>query len=102
MKRIVIVVPSFPKLSETFIVGKVHALLERGWDVHVVCSKSEPAQWRHFPELQCRRDLKRRVHVAWPHRPRWLAGILTPLALLRGFFAQPGVAWIYLWQGLRL
>src|SRR5207247_11112722 len=51
-KRLVLIVPSFPKLSETFILSKFLGLLERGWDVHMVCGISEKAQYRHFPNLE--------------------------------------------------
>ncbi len=82
-KRVVSVVSSFPALSETFVVSRVLGLLERGWDVHVVCGESKAAEWARFPELHQRGDLRRRVHVVWPHRPRWLALLLIPAALAR-------------------
>jgi colanic acid/amylovoran biosynthesis glycosyltransferase len=63
--RVVLIVPAFPKLSETFIVSKFLGLLERGWDVHIVCSHSDAGQWRFFPQLNDR-DIRTRVHVT-PH-----------------------------------
>lgn len=77
----VLIVPSFPKLSETFIVSKFSGLLQKGWDVQVVCNESDPAQWKHFPELARHPESKRRVELSWPHRPRWLAAGLVPVAL---------------------
>lgn len=62
MKRIVIVVPSFPKLSESFIVSKVLGLLDLGWDVHVYCNRSEEQEWANYPALN-KASLKERVHV---------------------------------------
>jgi colanic acid/amylovoran biosynthesis glycosyltransferase len=97
---IALVVPSFPKLSETFIVGKFLGLLDRGWDVHVVCGRSDPAEWMRFPELQ-RPCLRARVHVGWPHRPRSLAAALYPAALLRCWKDNPAATRRYLRQGLR-
>jgi colanic acid/amylovoran biosynthesis glycosyltransferase len=79
-RRVALIVPAFPKTSETFIVSKVLGLLERGWDVHVVCGRSEESEWERFPQLPRTRELRRRVHVAWPHRPPWKAGALAPFA----------------------
>lgn len=97
--RLVLIVPCFPKLSETFIVSKFLGLLERGWDVHVVCGESREAEWRHFPELIAHPAARRRVHVCWPHRPRWLAAALTPLAGVRCMGRNPAGSWRYLARG---
>lgn len=97
--RLALIVPSFPKLSETFIVSKFLGLLERGWDVHVVCGESRTSEWQHFPELCQHPEARRRVHVAWPHRPRWVAGALAPLAAIRGLGRNPKGFWRYLRQG---
>jgi colanic acid/amylovoran biosynthesis glycosyltransferase len=75
------VVPAFPKLSETFIVSKFLGLLGRGFDVRVLCGRSDPVEWARFPELAARPELHRRVLKAWPVRPRWLAAPLWPAAL---------------------
>lgn len=96
MRRIVLVVPTFPKLSETFIVSKFLGLLEQGWDAHVVCSQSDPREWSACPELRGRPELRRRVHVGWPHRPRWLAALATPIAVVRCFIRNPSGTWRYL------
>ena len=88
--RIVLVVPAFPKLSETFIVSKFLGLLERGWDVHLVCRQSNPKDWEAFPELHhSGSDIKQRVHVSWPHRPRWLAFLLFVPAMIRALICAP-------------
>lgn len=99
MKRIVLIVPSFPKLSETFIVSKVLGLLARGWDVHLVCGESKPEEWRRFPELQSLAEAQRRVHVSWPHRPRWLAVLLVPLAVFWTLWRNPRGSLRYLYRG---
>ena len=39
--RIAMVVPTFPQLSETFIVTKALGLVDRGIDVHVVCGSTK-------------------------------------------------------------
>ena len=90
MKRIALIVPVFPKLSETFIVNKFLGLLERGWDVHVVCGESSPGMAVDLPNCEVFRDWRRRVHNSWPHRPRWLAAVLLiPLALLGACGTNP-------------
>lgn len=87
--RVVMVVPAFPKLSETFIVSKFLGLLSRGFDVQVLCGRSDPAEWARFPELVARPELRRRVLRAWPVRPRWLAASLWPAALARCAWHNP-------------
>lgn len=95
-RRIALVVPAFPKLSETFIVSKFMGLLERGWDVHVVCSTSEEKEWARFPQLPA--GARKRVHRGWPHRPKWKAALLLPFAVMACFQAAPGRTWRYLRQ----
>ena len=95
-RRIALVVPAFPKLSETFIVSKFMGLLERGWDVHVVCSTSEEKEWARFPQLPP--GARKRVHRGWPHRPKWKAALLLPFAVMACFQAAPGRTWRYLRQ----
>lgn len=98
---VIILVPSFPKLSETFIVSKVLGLLDLGWDVHVVCGRSDPEEWGRFPELQRRPGFRKRVHVTMPHRPRWLVALLCPVALVRSIILSPLGTWRYLRIGWR-
>ncbi len=99
--RIILVVPTFPKLSETFIVNKFLGLLERGWDVHVVCSHSDAKDWKAFPQLNGYPDIRSHVHVNWPQNPRWLAGLLMIPALVRGFAHTPNATWTYLHKGFK-
>lgn len=63
--RIILVVPNFPAVSETFIVDKFVGLVDRGLDVHVTCRASDPDLWALFPALIARPELRRRVHP-WP------------------------------------
>jgi glycosyltransferase involved in cell wall biosynthesis len=99
--RVVLVVPAFPRLSETFIVSKFVGLLERGWDVHVVCNKSEAKNWEGFPQLAAVGSARKRVHVTWPAEPSWKASLLLPLAVLRCFQSRPLRTLRYLWRGLK-
>jgi colanic acid/amylovoran biosynthesis glycosyltransferase len=99
MKRIALIVPAFPKLSETFIVSKFLGLLEQGWDAFMVCRQSDPKEWSRFPELNQSPETKRRVHVTWPHQPWWLAALLMPLAFLRCLWCHPRDSFHYLHRG---
>jgi len=91
--RLVLVVPRFPRLSETFIVSKFMALVDAGWDAHVVCAVTEP--WDAFPRLLARPELRQRVHRAWPHTPAWKAGLLWLPAQGAAFARAPRAAMRY-------
>jgi colanic acid/amylovoran biosynthesis glycosyltransferase len=77
--KIALLVPQFPKLSETFIVRKLLGLLDHGTDVFIVCNQSLREDWAHLP-LAEQRVLKPRVIVT--PRPRSLSrGILSAARL---------------------
>jgi len=95
------VVPSFPKLSETFIASKFLKLLSQGWDVQVVCGESKPAEWKYFPELDQYPQARGRVKVSWPHRPHWLVALLIPVAVLSCLCRNPCGTWHYWLKGSR-
>ena len=84
--RLVLVVPRFPRVSETFIVNKFVGLIDAGWDAHIVCQEALTEEWEHFPPLAGRPELKARVHEQWRHEPRlvalilWLPAFLATLA----------------------
>lgn len=99
--RIVLIVTSFPKLSETFIVSKFTGLLSRGLDVHVVCGKSKKRDWAAFPKLCENSDARRRVHETWPTTPKLLAALLLPFGLLRGLVKAPKTTLRYLSLGYK-
>lgn len=66
--RVALVVPVFPRLSETFVVAQFQGLLDRGVDAHVVCMRAGPAEeWKRFPAL-AGADVRRRVHPMVPAR----------------------------------
>ncbi|HEX4440100.1 MAG TPA: glycosyltransferase family 4 protein [Thermoanaerobaculia bacterium] len=100
-RRIALVVPAFPKTSETFIVNKVLGLLELGWDVHVVCGRSDPAEWERFSQLPRTAEMRRRVHVGWPHRPSWRAAALAPVAAASCLGAAPARTLRFVGRGSR-
>lgn len=97
--RIVLIVPQFPQLSETFIVSKFLGLLATGHDVHVVCAGSEAAEWRRFPELRAV-ELRRRVHVT-ASTQRVMVALLYPYVLLRCLVSAPAATARYLRSGWR-
>ncbi|HTJ00121.1 MAG TPA: glycosyltransferase family 4 protein [Dongiaceae bacterium] len=100
-RRILLIVPNFPKLSESFIVSKFLGLLGQGWDVQMVCDESAPGEWRHFPELEQHPAASRRVTVNWPHSPRVWAAAMLPVALLNCLVRNPAGLLRYLRRGRR-
>jgi colanic acid/amylovoran biosynthesis glycosyltransferase len=96
------VVPIFPRRSETFIVSKFLGLLERGWDVHVVCGRRDDGAWATFPELTRDAGLRRRVHEAWPSNSSLEFVAFAPLALASCILAAPLRTAAYLRRGFRL
>lgn len=64
--KIALVVPTFPQLSETFIANKAVGLLDRGHDVHVVCGRSGPEQWRSYGPDHRVNEMRDRVHLTAP------------------------------------
>ncbi|MGB5341841.1 MAG: glycosyltransferase family 4 protein [Thermoanaerobaculia bacterium] len=93
--RVVSVVPTFPKLSETFIVRKFLGLLERGVDAHVVCNRSDRSVWQQFPEVDRAPGSRRRVHRVTPVRPRWKPLLGGPIDIARALATNPGSVWRY-------
>lgn len=96
--RIVLVVPAFPKLSETFVARHFQGLLDRGWDAYVFCDSSPAEAWRLFPALD-RPEIRRRVRVAAPTRPRWRFFLGAPFALLGCLLRRPAATVRYLAAG---
>ena len=62
-RRIVLVTDHFPKFSETFFAHEFTGLLERGWDVHVLCNRSNRDQHHYFPQLRRQLETRERIHV---------------------------------------
>lgn len=99
--RVVLITSAFPRLSETFIVSKFVGLLSAGRDVHIVCASRSAADWNAFPDLRADDRARGRRHCAWPHRPRWLAFLLTPLAALVCILRSPAASLRYLRRGAK-
>jgi colanic acid/amylovoran biosynthesis glycosyltransferase len=99
--RIVMVTPAFPKTSETFLYQKAAGLLERGHEVKVVCGASEEREWERFRGRAMWEELRRRVRVAAPARPRWKVALHGPGAVWRAAAAEWKAVGRYLKAGLR-
>lgn len=99
--RICMVCPSFPKTSETFLFQKAAGLLERGHEVTVVCGSSEEREWERFRGRAMWEELRRRVRVTAPVRPRWKVGLHGPWGLAKAARWNAGAAGRYLRAGLR-
>ncbi len=101
--KIVLVVPGFPKLSETFIVNKFERLLAAGYDVKVICDRSETSEWARF-DLHDEWGLRRRVIQTSPRRPESRAALAAPGVLIRCLMLNPRGTFRYLqrfWPSLR-
>lgn len=99
--KIVLVVPGFPKVSETFIVSKFLGLLEQGYDIHILCRELNREDWEQFPELKSRPSLKKRIHTNWRIKPRAYVPMLWAFVLLWTFLQQPRTTVEYLKTGWR-
>ena len=97
--KIVLLLSTFPRPSETFIVNKFLQLLASGWDVHVVCSKYNHRDWSYFPQSTDHSAALRRIHPIWPLSPRWLALSLIPAAVLSALVYRPRACLRYLLRG---
>ena len=95
--RIVLVVPVFPRLSETFIVARFLGLLDRGWDVHVVCDTVDAQALRSHPALEGRVRVARRVHQCVLGAPLWRRPWRAFLSIARASARHP----LYMLESLR-
>lgn len=97
--KIVLVVPVFPVLSETFIVSKFLGLLDRGYDVHIVCGRHAKENWALFPALQARRQVAKHIHASWPTQHKSLAALLLPVAIFYALLVNARTTFRYLRKG---
>jgi colanic acid/amylovoran biosynthesis glycosyltransferase len=97
--RLVLFVKAFPQRSETFIVQKFLGLLEKGWDVHVVCGRSSTKEWDLFPRLSGQKELRNRIHISWPERSKVVEALLFPFLFLRCLVLAPKSSLQYLVRG---
>ena len=102
MARITLVVPVFPKVSETFIVNKFLGLLATGHDVSIVAQRLDFAIWTHYPALAALPGLRNRLLAI---ESEWSVSNLVRLAYrtLRVLVQRPHTLMRYLfrrWQSL--
>lgn len=57
--KILFVVNYFPVLSETFVLGQINALWERGYDVSILCIEAQTPDTEQFTEMEIRPYLDR-------------------------------------------
>jgi len=78
------VVPTFPQISETFIVSKALGLVDRGWDIRIVCGTSPAKNWDAFGPAHRVQELRDRVHLSpgLDPRPKAVAQALVRLSRL--------------------
>lgn len=99
--KILLIVQSFPKTSETFIANKFAALVARGHNVKIVCNSSDPKEWKRFPNLD-HPTLQKRVLVNFPTSPRWLVALLFPFVFLKTLIRRPAATLHYIRRGWAL
>lgn len=99
--RLLMIVPRFPQLPETFIVNKFVGLVDAGWDVHIVSQYESEEDWNSFPPLQARPELRQRLHIQWRHDSPVMVTLLWLPALLTTLFKSPNATWRYLREGWR-
>ncbi len=91
------VLPVFPVVSETFIFHKLQGLADAGaFDPFVICGRAGEKTGEFFKK---RPDLKKRVRVCWPVRPRFLAALLWLPQFLRCVLPAPRRTLSYLRRG---
>ncbi|MFC1584251.1 glycosyltransferase family 4 protein [Fibrobacterota bacterium] len=97
--KIVILVPGFPKLSETFIINKFLGLLRMDIDVSIVCQRKNTSDWQYFPQLARDRKLRKKIHAIPPHGSAFPVVFLFPFVFLFALFAHPAKTVRYLVRG---
>lgn len=86
--RIAIVVSTFPKLSESFILNQITGLLELGHEVEIFARRRNTKEAKVHPDVE-RYGLMKKVNY-WPVPDRWLKRAVTGLSmLLSGLGSDP-------------
>ncbi|BAJ64641.1 MULTISPECIES: glycosyltransferase family 4 protein [Anaerolinea] len=87
--KVLLVVPVFPQPSETFIVNHFSGLLEKGWNVHLLCGRINRSAISHYQEVYPK--FHGRIHTLLPVHPAVLAFFLFPFILLFSLCFSPGL-----------
>jgi len=101
-RRIVLFVLDFPQLSETFIVNKFLGLVEKGWDVHILCQRYRKDNVASFPALEKEKSFQKRIHSFLFYRQLLVAALILPFALIRSLVLNPLATLRYFLRGLPL
>lgn len=100
MLTVALVVPVFPKLSETFIVNKVLGLIDRGFDIRVIVQKLDTDAWSRFPALVSRPEVMSRI-VEVPDRAVVWSHATEAWRLMRLLASHPGLVRRYVRNGYK-
>lgn len=100
-RRIVMVTGEFPKISETFIVNKFLRLLQKGWDIHIVCRKMNQEILDQFPALKENHDCLKKVYLEPPSGNKMLAALLFPFIFMKTLVLAPAKSAEYLARGVK-
>jgi len=98
--KICMVVPVFPRTSETFIVSKFLRLRKKGFNV-AAFSHSKSTDWHYFPYLKKSKNLKRCIYCQWPVHPRWLVPLAWPVTFLQALMQNFKGTVFYFKQGCK-
>ncbi|MEJ5258585.1 MAG: glycosyltransferase [Anaerohalosphaeraceae bacterium] len=88
--KIAVIVSTFPKLSETFILNQITGLLKRGHTVRIF-SRFHPEEKVFHPEVTEYRLLKRTVYLPAVPTSKWACRLKAVGWLLRFLFTHPAV-----------
>ena len=99
--RIVLLLSTFPQISETFIVQKFVGLVDAGWDVRIACAGFSEKAWLAYESLRARPDLRTRVRQSPPSRSKLMAALLLIPVLTYTLLVSPQHAIRYLRRGWR-
>jgi colanic acid/amylovoran biosynthesis glycosyltransferase len=84
--RLTFIVSEFPAQSETFVIAKYEGLFKMGWDLQIVCNRSEPKKRSLYPSSA---TLFKRTRVNWPGKPLFLVPFLFLFALIDCLVKNP-------------
>lgn len=102
MQKIAIIVPTFPRLSESFIVLKFLGLLEEGLDIFIICNRDDSKEWESFTRLQKAEEIKRRIFVTPSIRPLFFVPLKWSFRLFRCLLKKPLQTAVYLSRGISI
>lgn len=100
MQKIAVIIPTFPKLSETFIVSKFLGLLENGLDIYIICNTCDSKEWENFVQLQKEKKIRRRIYIIPSIEPLFLVPLRWFLILSKCLIKRPIKTAVYLFRSI--